>query len=122
VQFTIDGKEQDISDNFKMFFSQKGNVLEAKVAGNYIKLPRLSSDKNVTVSFVCDSNKLNFKDVSVSELYTDQDMEWDFKVLNKDFISELNYLDTVHVKKLYVWGFNPQEHGEGIDWAFPIYK
>jgi hypothetical protein len=122
VQFEVDGEKFDISDNFKMSFLQNDKMLEAKVKGNYLILPEFSDNKSMTVFFAYKSFKFNFKEVLKSELYADQNMEWDFKILNKDFGQISTELATEPLKKLYVWEFNPQEHGDGIEIAVPIYK
>jgi|GEM_PF-3144410 len=122
VQFEVDGKPLDISNDFKFFFLQDSIIKAATIEGNYLHLPEFSHSKKALVTFVYKQFKLSFKDVSLSHLDADQNMEWDFKLLTRDFRQISTSIDTIKLRKLYVWGFNPEEWGDGIELTEPIYK
>jgi hypothetical protein len=122
AKFEIDEQNIDISDNFKIYFLQAGMNREARVKGNSLMIPQLADDTIVTVSFVYAPYQLEFKDVEKSRLFENQNMEWDFKIFNKNLARISSSIDSVGLKKVYVWGFNPQEVGDGIEIVNTIYK
>jgi len=122
VQFEVDGKPLDISNNFKFFFLQDSIIKAATIEGNYLHLPKFSHSEKGLVTFVYKQYNLSFKNVALSFLDADQDMEWDFKLLTSNFSQISTDIDTIKLKRLYVWGFNPEEWGDGIELTEPIYK
>jgi hypothetical protein len=121
IKFQIDNSQISINDDFKLYFLGKKDKLEANVEGNHVTLPHFSEN---VVTAVCQykNYKLVFEYMQVDMLRIDQNMNWTFKILTKDFDQLATSRNLGPAKKIYVWEFNPQDHGEGIEIIVPVYK
>jgi len=121
IKFQIDNSEISINDDFKLYFLEKKDKLEAKVEGNHVTLPDFSENA-VTAVYQYKNYKLVFEYMQVDMLRIDQNMNWTFKILTKDFDQLATSRNLGPAKKIYVWEFNPQDHGEGIEIIVPVSK
>ncbi|MFI5161245.1 MAG: hypothetical protein ACHQHN_08200 [Sphingobacteriales bacterium] len=121
IHFRIDDKNINIKNEFRIYFLEKNNKLEAKVNGNFLTLPDFSKD-TVTAFFLYRNYRLEFKTIEVNRLRLNQNMDWTFKILNTNVDQLSASLNLGQVKKIYIWEFNPLDHGGGIDITVPVYK
>jgi len=123
VSFQNDEQEYNIANDFSLCFKTDKKCLKSKVSGNNISLPVFSKHaKTVNVIFTYRDFKIEFKDVEIARIVANQDMNWTFKIMNKDFTKFSSKLDPTKIKMIYVWDFNPLEEGEGISKFNIIYK
>jgi hypothetical protein len=115
ISFQSDEQEYNIENKFSLFFMVNKKFLKSKISGNNIILPSFPKNtKKVNVIFTFRDVKIEFKNVEIDRIVENQDMNWTFKIINKDFYRFSSELTSDKIKMIYVWDFNPLEKGEGI--------
>lgn len=122
VTFKIDDKIKSLVSP-SLLFVFKDRVYAAKFKGCELLLPKIpSSIEHVDVFFKSGNYKMKFKSVVVKSLIPNQDFNWTFAIMNRDFEKVSSDFDTKTLLKLYIWEFNPMQHGDGILITNPVYK
>lgn len=127
ISFVVDGKPQNISNTFKIYFVAKKDTLEGISNGNLLKLPKLSNDTVFDVIFKLKQYSLNFGQLSKQAIISNQEIEWRFGIDNKPFdrtssiLSDNEYNINATAKQLIYLQMDPMESGDGIQLTKWVY-
>jgi hypothetical protein len=122
IIYFIDGVEQNICKNSRLFFINKLDTIEGKLDSlNYLGLPPdINSRKFYDIVFLHKKDTLTFKEIDSRVLTPDQKYEWSFGIDNRPFDNLLGilpyeeYLKDTITRKLTYWQFRPLEKGDGV--------
>lgn len=120
ISFIIDGKSQNISNDFKIYFVANKDTLQGSSDNNLLRLPDLSRDSCYDVIFNFKQYSLAFGGVSKRSLIPGQKFEWRFGIDNQPFdktlglLPDAEYNTDTTTRQLIYWQFEPMEHGDGI--------
>lgn len=120
ISFIVDGKSQNITNDFKIYFVANKDTLEGVSGNNLLKLPDLSRDSCYDVIFNFKQYSLAFDSISRRTLIPEQKFEWRFGIDNQPFnkalglLSDAEYSTDTSTRQLIYWQFEPMENGDGV--------